>query len=109
MLIEGDVEWFILFEKWKTFWELEILKKLKYDYDAFKENRIIRLLKTSIDLNKTKSKIRNLCIEKAVLDKILICLNKVSRGIAVCNTDMDEYVRNLGTETVNCSGTTTRF
>lgn len=95
MLIEGDVEWFILFEKWKTFWELEILKKLKYDYDAFKENRIIRLLKTSIDLNKTKSKIRNLCIEKAVLDKILICLNKVSRGIAVCNTDMDEYVRNL--------------
>ncbi|AJS79998.1 Trs130p [Saccharomyces cerevisiae P283] len=95
VLIEGDVEWFILFEKWKTFWELEILKKLKYDYDAFKENRIIRLLKTSIDLNKTKSKIRNLCIEKAVLDKILICLNKVSRGIAVCNTDMDEYVRNL--------------
>ena len=95
VLIEGDVEWFIHFEKWKIFWELEILKKLKYDYDAFKENRIIRLLKASIDLNKTKSQIRKLSIEKKVLDKMLICLNKLGRGIVVCNTDMDEYVRNL--------------
>ncbi|CAI4048706.1 transport protein particle complex II subunit TRS130 SKDI_13G3480 [Saccharomyces kudriavzevii IFO 1802] len=95
VLIEGDVEWFVKFEKWKTFWEFEILKKLKYDYDTFKENRIIGLTKASVDLNKIKSSLLKLSIEKTVLDKMLTCLNKVSRGITVCNTDIDEYVRNL--------------
>lgn len=95
ILIEGDVEWFIGFEKWRTFWELEILKELKYDYDAFKENRIIKSLKASIDLNKINSRLLKLSMEKTVLDKMLRCLNKVGRGVAVCNTDMDEYVRNL--------------
>ena len=95
VLIEGDVEWFVRFEKWKLYWELEILKNLKYDYDAFKENKVIKLIKASLDLNKTKWRLRKLSIEETVLDKMLICLNKVRRGIAVCNTDMDEYVNNL--------------
>ncbi|EJS44176.1 trs130p [Saccharomyces arboricola H-6] len=95
VLIEGDIEWFDMFEKWKIFWELDILKKLDYDYDEFKRNRRIVLVKPSLDLGKIRSLLLKLSIEKNVLDKILVCLNKVSRGIVVCNTDMDEYVRNL--------------
>lgn len=95
VLISGQVKWYEDFEKWKVYWETEILPLLFYDFDAFEKNRHIKLLPNSIKLYKLSRYFKQLGIERHVSEKIIQCLEDIEHGIKLSEIDVDAYSQNV--------------
>lgn len=94
VLIQGDVDCFRQFEKWKLFWETKLLTQLSYDYKIFEEQSILKFTE-STNISKFCKLLKEIPMEASVQRGMFECLKRVSRGIKMNSIDIDEYLKNL--------------
>lgn len=95
ILLQGDVEWFKQFAKWRKFWLINVLNNLNYDYDLFHKENIIKLDSSTANLEYiTKKILTRVSLEDDVVEGIVSCLNKLVEGYTINDMELQEYSQN---------------
>lgn len=97
VLLQGDVEWFSKFAQWKSFWQLNILPRLQYDYDKFTKERVLVVENHTLDMNYIiKSLLQRVGMHNDIKMGIIQCLQKLNENGHKLNMyDMKEYAKNV--------------
>lgn len=95
VLVRGDVEWYRKFEKWKLLWKTSILPLLSYQYDAYRDGFVIQLMKDSLDMRRISILCRKVSMTSAVREPIILCLNRLTKGVRLSEIDIGAYSKNV--------------
>ncbi|CCE63895.1 hypothetical protein TPHA_0G00590 [Tetrapisispora phaffii CBS 4417] len=95
ILVEGNIEWFEDFEKWKIFWRDDLLPMLKYNYEEFENSNKIIIEEGCFDIKSIARSLKMLSMESTVSSKILKCLMDLSAGIIMNQIDIRAYTKNI--------------
>lgn len=95
ILVQGNVEWYRIFEPWKYVWELTVLPLLRYSFDAFRENMIVVLLEGSSDILQIGRVFRQMSIDDVVSQAMMMCLKRLKEGVQLSEIDIQAYSKNL--------------
>ncbi|KAG0671552.1 hypothetical protein C6P45_000384 [Maudiozyma exigua] len=97
ILVNGDVEWYKKFYRWKLFWKFNILRQLRYDYDTFSKYNTIRIDNGTEIINKLKRIIFQKVKpeDNEVRCRMISCLDNLLAGVTVSKLDIFEYTQNL--------------
>lgn len=95
VLLQGDVEWFKQFAKWRKFWTINVLRNLNYEYDSFHKENIIKLDTSTTNMECISQKVLGkVAMQEEVVEVILNCLNKLLHGYHINEMELQEYSQN---------------
>lgn len=95
VLVQGNVEWYKKFETWKLIWKYSVLPVLRYQYDAFRSNLIIKLIKDSLNLQAINNLFRKICYDRDVSESMTQCLDRLIRGVRLSEIDVGAFSKNV--------------
>ncbi|CCH59188.1 hypothetical protein TBLA_0B03470 [Henningerozyma blattae CBS 6284] len=95
ILVGGEILWYEQFEKWKLYWEREVLPLLIYDFEDFEKSKKIKLIPEILNINRLNNCFMNLGIPLNVSKVMLKCLRDIEEGIKLSDIDVAAYSKNI--------------